>query len=370
MNRYSRELPLLKVGREVLFVKTDDTDVRCGEGAFIRRTDGAILHVYTRFSGGDIKDHGKANLAAVISYDLGETWEDHGVILPCPEDAVNLMSVSCLRLPDDEILLFYMKKTLENGTIICRPHVRSSFDECESFGEERCLVEKDTRYYILNNDRVIQLSSGRILVPLAFRDTAGEKAPEGAHVVYLASDSGGKTWDRLPTEHQMPFENLRGFEEPGLYQHEDGLVWGYYRTNIGCQFETVSSDGGETWSTPKPNVFFTGARSPMLVKKACGFTCAVFNPISLYTGRNLGGIRGRAPFLLAVSDTDGATRDEKSFTRLFFLEDDMDNDYSYPAILDLGDAMLVAYYHSDGRARPLNRLKIVKVKKEELISAE
>ena len=165
----------------------------------------------------------------------------------------------------------------------------------------------------------------------------------------------------------MPFENYHGFEEPGIYQHKDGKLWGYYRTDIGCQFETTSADEGKTWSVPKPNIFFTGARSPMLVKSVCGnYTVGIFNPISLYTCRNLGGIRGRAPWLLAVSEDDGESHTGKSFTRLYYLEDDMDNDYSYPAILDGGDHFLVAYYHSNGRERPLNCLKIVKVMKEEI----
>jgi hypothetical protein len=165
----------------------------------------------------------------------------------------------------------------------------------------------------------------------------------------------------------MPFDNPHGYEEPGIYQHADGRVWGYYRTDVGCQFETVSTDDGQTWSNPKPNIFFTSARSPMLVKRVCADkTLAIFNPISLYRGRNLGGIRGRAPYLLAVSDTDGAGHDKEDFTRLYFVETDMDNDYCYPAILDQGDSFLLAYYHSNGRERPLNCLKIVKVMKDEI----
>lgn len=365
-NQELRDLPFKKIGRQVAFIETDDTFVRKGEGAFIRLKDGSILHAYTEYCGGVINDHGSADIAYLSSCDEGETWQNKGILLGRTPDAINIMSVSFLRLENDEILLFYLKKTRENDLVFCRPCVRSSFDECKTWGEERMLVPRDHWYYVMNNDRVLQLQSGRILVPTAVSSKPVRSA-KGAKIRYIASDDQGKTWKILEEEHEMPFENLRGFEEPGLYQHKDGSVWGYYRTNIGCQFETTSQNDGKSWTVPKANVFFTGARSPMLVKTVCGkYTVGVFNPISLYTGRNLGGIRGRAPWLLAVSEDDGVSHTEKSFTKLYYLEDDMDNDYSYPAILDGGDYFLVAYYHSNGRERPLNCLKILKVMKDEI----
>lgn len=366
-NQEPRELPLKTVGREVLFVQTDDDIVRVGEGAFLRMKDGSIMHAYTEYCGGNIHDNGEANIVAVFSRDEGETWGEKRMILS-RGDAVNIMSVTLIRLENDEILLFYLRKTMLGDIVICRPCVRSSFDECLTFGEERCIAgENDTYYYVVNNDRVRQLQSGRIMIPAARKDKVAGRPSWGEEVCYIVSDDNGKTWKQLDVIHKMPFDNFHGYEEPGFYQHDDGTIWSYYRTDIGCQFETVSKDDGETWTNPKPNIFFTSARSPMLAKKVCGeHTVAIFNPISLYRGRNLGGIRGRAPFLLAVSDTDGIGHDKEDFTRLYFVETDMDNDYSYPSILDCGEYFLLAYYHSNGRKRPLNCLKIVKVMKNEI----
>ena len=365
-NQELRDLPLKKVGKEVAFLQTDNVYVRKGEGAFLELKDGSILHAYTEYCGGNIRDHGEAYIAAVKSYDGGETWQYEGVFLEKAPDVLNLMSVSLLRLPGDEILMFYLKKTQGETYVQCRPCVRSSFDECKTWGEERCCVPEDDWYYVLNNDRVLRLQSGRILFATAVSHRP-DRDPRGAAVRYVYSDDDGKTWSIREGDIYMPFENYHGFEEPGIYQHDNGKVWGYYRTDIGCQFEATSADDGATWSVAKPNIFFTGARSPMLVKKVCGkYTVAVFNPISLYTGRNLGGIRGRAPWLLAVSEDDGVSHDKASFTRLYYIEDDMDNDYSYPAILDRGDEFLLAYYHSNGRERPLNCLKIVSIRAEEI----
>ncbi len=365
MNREPRDLDLKKIGKQVLFLETDEVFVRFGEGSFLRLKDGTILLAYTEYCGGDIHDNGEANLVAVYSQDEGETWSGKKMLLH-HGDAINVMSVSFLRLENDEILMFYLKKTEEDGLIICRPYVRSSFDETRTWGEERCCVPKDTIYHVLNNDRVIQLQSGRIIFAVGCVDRKLGKGPNGQYVRYFISDDNGKSWKDNGVKHEMPFENLRGFEEPGVYQHDDGTLWAYYRTNIGCQFETSSTDDGDTWTVPKPNVFFTGARSPMMVKKVCGkYTVALFNPISLYTGRNLGKLRGRAPYLLAMSTTDGVGHDSAAFPNLYFLENDMDHDYCYPTILGGDDYFLVAYYHSNGRERPLNCLKVVKVNTNE-----
>ena len=354
-NQELRDLPLKTVGKQVLFLETDDTVVRLGEGAFIRLKDGTLVHAYTEYCGGNIHDSAEANIAAVFSHDEGETWSEKRLLLS-RGDAVNIMSVSFLRLPGDEILMFYLRKTMVDGNILCHPCVRSSFDELQTLGEERCCVDPSAGsfYYIVNNDRVLRLQSGRIIIAAARFDRIRGREPWGEEVYYLASDDNGKSWRQLDVCHKMPFENYHGFEEPGMYQHDDGTIWSYYRTDIGCQFETFSKDDGETWTNPRPNIFFTSARSPMLVKKVCGdHTVAIFNPISLYRGRNLGGIRGRAPYLLAVSDTDGVGHGKEDFTRLYYVETDMDNDYSYPSIIDGDGYFLIAYYHSNGRERPL-----------------
>jgi hypothetical protein len=371
-NNELRDLPLKTVGKEVLFIETDDTTVRVGEGAFLSLRDGSILHAYTEYCGGDIHDHGAANIAAIFSRDEGETWGEKRILVS-RGDAINLMSVSLLRLQNGEILLFYLKKIKHGEKMLCYPCVRSSRDECQSFGEERFCADPSALcdYFIVNNDRVVQLKSGRILIPAAHVNRNTGKMPWGEEICYFASDDNGKSWNRLKVCHRMPFENVHGFEEPGLYQHEDGSLWSYYRTDIGCQFEASSLDDGNTWTTPKPNTFFTSARSPMLVKKVCkNFTAAVWNPISLYRGRNLGGIRGRAPFLLAISKTDGTGHNQEGFPLLCYIETDMDNDYCYPAILDRGDYLLLAYYHSNGRERPLNCLKIVKIFAKEIETKE
>jgi len=86
--------------------------------------DSRILFVYTHFTGGK-SDHATAHLAARYSADGGMTWtEEDELVIPAEGD-FNVMSVSLLRLPNDDIALFYMvKNSLED----CRPVMRISTD--------------------------------------------------------------------------------------------------------------------------------------------------------------------------------------------------------------------------------------------------
>jgi hypothetical protein len=122
----------------------------------------------------------------------------------------------------------------------------------------------------------------------------------------------------------------------------------------------LSTDGGETWSVPRPNMLFTSPPSPMLVKKVCGATIAVFNPIPNYYGRQKA-LWGRTPLVMLVSETDGVGHDLAAFPTSVMLEDDPTNNYCYPAILEGEDYFLLSYYHSNNTACPLNSLKIVKI---------
>jgi len=367
MNPIPRELPYKKVGRQVLFTETNEQIPRTGEGAFIQLKDGTIMHAYSEYFGQGASDHASANIAVIYSYDQGETWGDKKILVEKDPDALNVMSVSFLRLQNDEILMFYSRKILINDRVFGRKQVIRSSDEGKTWSAPLGIWVDDENNHILNNDRVIQLQSGRIVVPFAKYDMVKNKTLQNGALMFLLSDDNGYTWYDSGNHLEFPLEDLSGYEEPGLYQHADGTLWCYARTDVGCQFELTSQDDGITWSRPRANTFFTGTRAPILVKKVCDkYTVAVFSSITLYTGRNRGKLLGRSPYLLAVSENDGVGHNEKAFTRLYYLEDDIHNDYAYPAIMDGGDYFLVAYYHSDGMEKPLNRLKIVKVDVNEI----
>ena len=242
-----------------------------------------------------------------------------------------------------------------------------SVDEAESWSiPVNCLegIFKND-YYILNNDRVIKLKNGRILFALARHNYLSSEELAPGKICFVFSDDDGKSWQRASAELVCPFKNNPlGFQEPGLYEFEDDRIWCYIRTGLGFQFQAFSEDAGETWTEPEPNTFFSSPSSPMLVKKCGGLTLAIFNPVPEHILREDDEeFWGRTPYTLAVSRDDG-----KTFSReqLYFIEDDLNNGYCYPAVIECENHFLAAYYHSDNSDICLNATKIIKVQYSEL----
>ncbi len=353
-----------KIGRQVLFIETSENNPRNGEGSFIRLKDGSILFGFTEFIGLTREDEENARFSAVVSHDEGETWSERFVLFNKPENAVNIMSLSFLRMNNNDIGAFYIIKNTDGTDKIV--FTRSS-DECKTWTEPiscmDCLDIQD--YYVLNNDRVIKLDNGRIIFAVARHTVHGgykDFAP-GA-ICFFISDDDGKSWYKTETEFPCPFKNNPdGYEEPGLFVLPDGRIWCYIRTDIGFQFETFSDDNGITWTFPEPNLFFSSACSPMQVKNCGKYTVAVFNPIPEHILRKDSEPWGRTPYVLAASSDGGITFNKE---KMFYLEDDIDNGYCYPAIFSANNYFLVAYYHSHGTDNCLNCSKIVKIKNDEI----
>ena len=354
-----------KVGKEVLMISTGKDNLRNGEGSFIRLKNGDILHIYTAYFGDSAEDHASAKLCGVISSDEGESFNAPFVVLEMAKDAQNVMSVSLLRMGNGDIGLFYIEKYARADAIVDRYLLVRSSDEGKTWSAPTHCID-DGDYYVINNDRVVMLSNGNIIIPAAYHQMyTGNAAShfEGkGRGCYFVSRDDGRSFEKLDVDLVSPFiEISKGLQEPGVYQFEDGRLWTWYRTNLGFQFEAFSDDGGKSWSELRPNLFFTSPRSPLQVKRAGKYTVAVFNPIP----RNAATLKrfgmDRTPLMLSVSEDGGAT-----FVRSYLLEDDPDNAYSYPAIIEGEDYLLVSYYYSNGGEIDLNSTKITKVRFEEI----
>jgi hypothetical protein len=181
----------------------------------------------------------------------------------------------------------------------------------------------------------------------------------------IASDDDGNTWREIANKQDIPFADKSdtGLQETMVYQHSNGVLHAYSRTDLAFQFECFSYDNGVNWTEPSPNRFFSSPDSPLLMKRAGEFTLAVFNPIPNYTTRPNadGNTWGRTPLVCAVSEDDG-----KTFSRIYALEDDPNNGYCYPAIIEGDDYFLVSYYTSNGSDNCLNCSKIIKITNEEI----
>jgi hypothetical protein len=325
---------------------------RNSEGDFIQLKDGRLLLVYTHFTGG-AGDHAQAHLAGRYSADDGQNWTAEDTLILPNEGGMNVMSVSLRRLADGRIAVFYLRK---NSQADCRPFMRTSDDEAKSWSEPIAIVpEEAVGYYVLNNDRVLQLDGGRLVVPLALhQDSTTEKwAPNARQLCYLSND-GGKTWSRgseAPTPDPIGGKAVVT-QEPGVVALKDGRLMLWCRTDAGSQYVAYSSDDGNSWSKLQPSNIVSPL-SPATIERipASGDLLLVWNDHRDVPAN----LRGkRTPLRVAVSSDDG-----KTWSRTKTLEDDPHGWYCYTAMTFVGDHVLLA--HCAGDLRTNNGLAATQV---------
>ena len=370
-----------KVGKQVLFLPTEEKNPRNGEGSFIRLKDGKIMFVYTQYYGDDWNDHAIARLAYVCSEDEGESWSSPRCLIEKDETALNIMSVSLIRLQNGEIGILYLQKEAGDDGVVCMPIFRYSQDECKTWSAP-IACSKEYGYFVGNNDRLIQLKNGRLLMPLSYHGKSLQILTPGM-IRFVYSDDNGRSWTLTDVKIRSSYSDDRQCQEPGVFELDDGRLWTYFRTAYGHQYQSFSLNDGETWSAPIPNLYFTSPDSPMLVKRVKDYVIAIFNPIGyhcLNTRTEAWRSPKRTPYVCAVSRDGGVRFDstDKSFAdggfapfikNCVLLEDDLKNSYCYPAVLETKEGFLVAYYHSNDTEICLNSTKIIKITHEEMENA-
>lgn len=313
-----------------------DGNPRNSEGDFVVLNSGDILLIYTHFYGGS-GDHAQAHLASRISTDGGKTWSQKDKVVVPNEGGLNVMSVSLLRLLDGRIALFYLRKNAQDD---CRPHMRISEDEGATWSEPICAIpDTDIGYYILNNDRAVQLASGRIILPVAQHRGPGMPARNNAGLILCYySDDGGQTWRRSDS---APRPAKRGgadviTQEPGVVALKDGRLLLWCRTNAGSQFVSFSQDQGETWSPLSPSEMISPL-SPATIERipSTGDLLLFWNDHKDVREE----LRGkRTPLRCAISSDDGQT-----WTHVKTLEDNPQGWYCYLAVEFHQDQVLMGY---------------------------
>lgn len=358
--------PTAKIAsRHVLDLPPRPNNPRNSEGAFATLKDGRILFVYSHFVGTSSADAARARLALRTSSDEGETWSaDTFIVTPEEDQVMNVMSVSLLRHANGDLGMFYLlRRSWHDMRMVCR----RSTDEGRTWSAP-VVCMPSAGYYVVNNDRVIRLASGRLLIPAALHRAIADRNESSAVdwrgvAEFFLSDDDGRTWRRAPGYGTLPVAHTRsGLQEPGVIELAPGQLWSWARTDLGRQYEMFSLDHGETWSVPAPSRF-TSPNSPLSMKRVPGSDrlLAIWNPGPAFETRPVRRIGGdRTPLVLATGQAPAG-----AWTRAVILDGDdpaVDAGYCYTAIHFTKDAVLLAYCAGNEADRSrLARLRIAKV---------
>ena len=312
-----------------LLMEVSPQNPRNSEGDFIKLKDGRILFIYSHFMSGGY-DESTAKLASRMSSDGGKTWTSSDAEVLPNEGGLNVMSVSLQRLPSGKIALFYLRK---DSVYECRPLMRISTDEARTWSEPKLCIAQPG-YYVLNNDRAVQLKGGRIVLPVCKHFQPGDEDLDwqGEVMCYL-SDDEGRTWRRSKTamKHHDEQGNRVTLQEPGVVELKDGRVMMFVRSDAGSQLLSYSSDGGDTWSSlTRSNIISPLAPASIKRIPKTGDLILVWNNHKDIPEK----LRGkRTPLDVAVSRDDGQTwenvkrvdHDPNSafcYTTIFFPDED------------------------------------------------
>ncbi|MFA6544388.1 MAG: sialidase family protein, partial [Limisphaerales bacterium] len=275
---------------------------RNSEGSFATLASGRILFCYSQFYGG-AADESAARIVRIRSDDQGRTWSRPEVVVE-NTSGKNVMSVSLLRLAGGKLAMFYCVK---NSWIDCRPHMRVSNDDGVTWSEAK-LVLAAPGYFVLNNDRVIQTSRGRIILPLAFHRSRGTDPHSSkswdarAITMWIYSDDEGATWQESASWWAMPVRSGSGLQEPGVVELADGSLFSWSRTDQGAQYGFNSTDACRTWTPPFPTEL-KSPTGPASIKRLPGSAdlLAIYND---HSGTFPFPKGKRNPFVAAIS-SDG-----------------------------------------------------------------
>ncbi|MBW3538850.1 MAG: exo-alpha-sialidase [Planctomycetes bacterium] len=306
---------------------------RYTEGSVIELNGGSLVLAVTEFQGSG-SDFAKARIVARRSTDGGRTWGEPRVLQE-NSGGLNVMSVTLRRLAapaaDGTIAMFYLEKNSFSDLDLL---VRFSSDELATFSPP-LRITADPGYHVVNNDRVTQLSSGRLIVPAA--STADVKTENHFVSHCYLSDDGGRTWRKGKG---VVDAARRGAMEPEVVELTDGRLLMIVRTQLGTIGRSYSQDGGETWSDLE-SLGVQSPEAPATLRRipATGDLLLIWNN-TYVPGAGHGG--PRTPLTAALSADEG-----DSWRIVDDLEADPKRTFSYTSLTFVGHRAVMSYWESD-----------------------
>ena len=325
---------------------TSEANPRNGEGDVVELADGRLFLAYTYFYGGG-HDESPAEIRGSFSSDGGRSWSEEHVV-QTNIGACNVMCTNLLVLADGRVaLVFAVKNGQGPGDFDLRPFIKYSSDACATWTEPEAICKDGNRYYVLENSRLLQLSTGRIVFPIALLIATDPWWFVGCCAY---SDDAGKTWKMSEFAAPRDYPNT-GFVENGIVEIDtsrrsfsgstgEPVLLMYARSSKGEILHSISVKAGITWSKPEP----LGPKSPIspsMMKRvpSTGDLLLIWNAVD----RRDALPQWRSPLTAAISKDEGQT-----WINIRDIESDITTTYCYPSLTFTRDnTAVVSYYRGE-----------------------
>ncbi len=307
-------------------------------GDIVQLKDGSLLMSYTQ--GGSIM--------GIKSPDKGKTWGKSSVLVakPKPPASGYFAHPSFLRLSNGDILLSYIYSTHPTTPYFGHNYVRRSADEGKTWTEQFCMTPWPG-YVIVHNDRLLTLSTGRIVAMAEYKAHMPSTNDHGGYVgMAFFSDDLGHSWQASKNTVDMYKDQKVEVQEADAVELKDGRVMMFARTYSGYPVRAYSKDGCQTWSKGEPmkELEMPYAGLPT-VRRIPGRGDLLFIWISERSvDKTNPKIHRRCTLSSIISKDEG-----KTFVNQRNIAADPEDDFGYQCIEFLGDDLaLVAYHARDG----------------------
>lgn len=293
------------------------------------------------FSAGDIEILGDGSLLmcvdvdgqidSMVSGDQGRTWSKRTVLIPRPGGEAGYYHPSLTRLADGTLLLSYQYYAKGTRPVYKVTYFRRSADDGKTWSEQ-FFMAMDGAF----NDKPIQLSTGRILVPVEQEAEIGEHDHEGYVSYTYSSDDGGMSW--RPSENKVRALPVEA-QEPHLVELKNRHILMLCRTYHRYVIRSLSTDGGRTWGPHEPieRLTLSPWSSAIVVKR-------IPSTGDLLLVRTSGGEGSlRTPLVSILSRDEGKTWEKERV-----LAGDPTEVYGYPCLTFVEGVALIGYSSKAG----------------------
>lgn len=242
----------------------------------------------------------------------------------------------------DALQFYYLRQESFSDAQI---YMTESLDGGETWSNER-KISFQAGFNGIINDRVVYLSSGRIIIPVAFTNNI-DKGYNKQYVFCYYSDDKGLNWYKS----KDIISNIP-LMEPCVAETSNGQLLMVIRSKLGKLLFSRSSDNGGTWSIMEKSHLNSPSSTSAIYKIDNGVLALIWNNTAPYSH-----VFDRKPLSLSISKDQG-----KTWSIPYKIGNEPDEIYSSPGLFKSDANWVIHFNHSKNAADYGIRAKKINIK--------